>query len=144
MICHACIELAGEDGEISDDKLMYGDWMRTSANAQQPKYVNGSLQRSSGNSSFNSSFFRHVWSSGSSFGTVPPAMENRTEMTTDNSVASATVHVSSGTRDSGVTDRQQTSGVNAVVDKGDAVVVEVEENMGKYGVFCFQRLYANH
>lgn len=39
------------NGEVSFDRLAYGDWLRTHANAQQSKYVNGSLRKIYGRTS---------------------------------------------------------------------------------------------
>lgn len=43
-----CIELGSATGEVPEELLMFGDWLRTSFSTQQPKHVNGSLQRSRG------------------------------------------------------------------------------------------------
>lgn len=43
--CHECIDLLGTNGDVSDDHLMYGDWLRTHVDIQHSKYVNVSLQR---------------------------------------------------------------------------------------------------
>lgn len=48
--CHACMDLVNEEGEVLEDKLLYGDWLRTHPNALQSRFVNGSFSRSYGRS----------------------------------------------------------------------------------------------
>lgn len=42
------MDLADHSGNVLEDRLMYGDWLRTHPNAHQSKYVNGSLSRNYG------------------------------------------------------------------------------------------------
>lgn len=46
--CSECLDVANLSGVVPEDKLAYGDWMRTHIHAQQPKVVMGSLSRSTG------------------------------------------------------------------------------------------------
>lgn len=43
--CRDCAEVDDSTGEILEEKLMYGDWLRANMNMTQPKYVNGSIGR---------------------------------------------------------------------------------------------------
>ncbi|KAL6557165.1 hypothetical protein OROMI_017515 [Orobanche minor] len=44
--CSECLDIAQPLGEMPEDKLAYGDWLRTHDGAQQSKVVKGSLNRS--------------------------------------------------------------------------------------------------
>lgn len=44
--CHDCFEIIDDRGEVPVDKLAYGEWLRTHANAHHAKFVNGSLAKS--------------------------------------------------------------------------------------------------
>lgn len=42
--CRECFNVDNLTGEVNEEMLHYGDWLRGYFNAQPPKYVNGSLQ----------------------------------------------------------------------------------------------------
>lgn len=50
--CRECINIDNPTGEVNENRLFYGDWLLTVHSAQQPKYVNGSLQMCRGSTQF--------------------------------------------------------------------------------------------